>query len=93
MSSPIENWHLCIEENIVNSSFLDESIEFYSPFVYKPIQGIEDVMKYLNAANVVINNEHFKNNPSCISGCLNEEVNAPRSYDLSQDKDCYIVDL
>jgi len=59
MSSPIENWHLCIEENIVNSSFLDESLEFYSPFVYKPIQGIEDVMKYLNAANVVINNEHF----------------------------------
>ena len=60
MNSAIENWHLCIEENIVDSSFMDEGIEFYSPFVYKPIQGTADVMKYLNAANVVINNEHFK---------------------------------
>ena len=60
MNSAIENWHLCIEKNIVDSSFMDEGIEFYSPFVYKPIQGTTDVMKYLNAANVVINNEHFK---------------------------------
>lgn len=59
MNSAIENWHLCIEKNIVDSSFLDEGIEFYSPFVYKPIQGVEDVMKYLNAASVTINNEHF----------------------------------
>ena len=60
MNSAIENWHLCIEKSIVDSSFMDEGIEFYSPFVYKPIQGTTDVMKYLNAANVVINNEHFK---------------------------------
>ena len=60
MNSAIENWHLCIEKNIVDSSFMDEGIEFYSPFVYKPIQGTTDVMKYLNAANVVINNEHVK---------------------------------
>jgi len=59
MSSAIENWHLCIEKNLVDSSFMDEEIKFYSPFVYKPIQGTENVMKYLNAANVVINNEHF----------------------------------
>ena len=59
MNSAIENWHLCIEKNIVDSSFMDEAIEFYSPFVYKPIQGVEDVMKYLNAASVTINNEHF----------------------------------
>ena len=59
MNSAIENWHLCIEKNIVDSSFMDEGIEFYSPFVYKPIQGVEDVMKYLNAASVTINNEHF----------------------------------
>jgi len=60
MSSAIENWHLCIEKNIVDASFLDQDIEFYSPFVYKPIQGIENVMNYLNAANQVINNRHFK---------------------------------
>ena len=60
MSSAIENWHLCIEKNIVDASFMDHEIEFYSPFVYKPIQGIENVMKYLNAANQVINNDHFK---------------------------------
>ena len=60
MSSAIENWHLCIEKNIVDASFMDQEIEFYSPFVYKPIQGIENVMKYLNAANQVINNDHFK---------------------------------
>ena len=60
MSSAIENWHLCIEKNIVDASFMDLEIEFYSPFVYKPIQGIENVMKYLNAANQVINNDHFK---------------------------------
>jgi len=59
MNSAIENWHLCIEKNIVDSSFMDEAIEFYSPFVYKPIQGVEDVMKYLNAASVTINNEYF----------------------------------
>jgi hypothetical protein len=59
MNSAIENWHLCIEKNIVDSSFMDEAIEFYSPFVYKPIQGVEDVMKYLTAASVTINNEHF----------------------------------
>ena len=59
MNSAIENWHLCIERNIVDSSFMDEEIEFYSPFVYRPIQGTEEVTKYLNAANVVINNEHF----------------------------------
>ena len=60
MSSAIENWHLCIEKNIVDASFMDQGIEFYSPFVYKPIQGIENVMNYLNAANQVINNKHFK---------------------------------
>ena len=59
MNSAIENWHLCIEENRVDSSFMDEGIEFYSPFVYKPIQGVEDVTKYLNAASVTINNEYF----------------------------------
>ena len=60
MSSAIENWHLCIEKNTVDASFMDQDIEFYSPFVYKPIQGIENVMNYLNAANQVINNKHFK---------------------------------
>ena len=60
MSSAIENWHLCIEKKNVDASFMDQGIEFYSPFVYKPIQGIDNVMNYLNAANEVINNEHFK---------------------------------
>ena len=60
MASAIENWHLCMEKNIVDASFMDQDIEITSPFVYRSIQGIENVMNYLNAANQVINNKHFK---------------------------------
>ena len=58
--SAIEKWHLCINEKIVESDALDESIMFYSPFVFKPIEGIEKVTQYLNAANSVIANDDFK---------------------------------
>jgi len=58
--SAIEKWHLCINEKIVDSDALDESIMFYSPFVFKPIEGIEKVTQYLNAANSVIANDDFK---------------------------------
>lgn len=47
--------------------------------------NIEDFLKEF------INNEFYKN-PHYLSGLVNEEVNPPRSYDITQDKDCYIVE-
>lgn len=37
-------------------------------------------------------NKEFKENPHYLSGLVNEEENTPRSYDVTQDKDCYIVE-
>ena len=56
----IERWHDCINNKLVDTNALDESIAFYSPFVYKPIIGIVEVTKYLNAANIIIANDAFK---------------------------------
>jgi len=37
-------------------------------------------------------NKEFKENPHYLGGLVNEEKNPPRSYDITQDKDCYIVE-
>lgn len=37
-------------------------------------------------------NKEFKGNPHYLGGLVNEEKNPPRSYDITQDKDCYIVE-
>jgi len=36
-------------------------------------------------------NKDFKENPHCLGGFVNDEENAPRCYDNTQDKDCHIV--
>ena len=56
----IDKWHDCINKKFVDPDALDNSIAFFSPFVFKPILGIEEVTKYLNAANIVIANDQFK---------------------------------
>ena len=60
MTDFLEQWYLGIKERTVDNSLMVESVEFFSPIVYKPIVGVEMVTKYLRAANQVLNNSHFR---------------------------------
>ena len=60
MTNFLSRWHKSIEEKIVDSTMMDDEVEFRSPLVYKPIIGIEMVTKYLIAANDVLNTPNFR---------------------------------
>ena len=54
MTNFLSSWHKSIEDKIVDSTMMDDEVEFRSPLVYKPIIGVEMVTKYLVAANDVL---------------------------------------
>ena len=60
MTNFLSLWHKSIEDKIVDSTMMDDEVEFRSPLVYKPIIGIEMVTKYLIAANDVLNTSNFR---------------------------------
>ena len=60
MANFLSRWHQSIEDKIVDSTIMDDEVEFLSPLVYKPIIGVEMVTKYLVAANDVLNNSNFR---------------------------------
>ena len=60
MTNFLSRWHKSIEDKIVESTMMDDEVEFRSPLVYKPIFGVEMVTKYLVAANDVLNNPNFR---------------------------------
>ena len=60
MTNFLIRWHKSIEDKIVDSTMMDDEVEFRSPLVYKPIFGVEMVTKYLVAANDVLNNPNFR---------------------------------
>ena len=60
MTNFLSLWHKSIEEKIVDSTMMDDEVEFRSPLVYKPIIGVEMVTKYLIAANDVLNTPNFR---------------------------------
>jgi hypothetical protein len=60
MTNFLSRWHKSIEDKIVDSTMMDDEVEFRSPLVYKPIIGIEMVTKYLIAANDVLNTPNFR---------------------------------
>ena len=60
MTNFLSRWHKSIEDKIVDSTMMDDEVEFRSPLVYKPIIGVEMVTKYLIAANDVLNTPNFR---------------------------------
>jgi hypothetical protein len=60
MTNFLSLWHKSIEDKIVDSTMMDDEVEFRSPLVYKPIIGVEMVTKYLIAANDVLNTPNFR---------------------------------
>lgn len=64
----------------------DKEISTLINTINHTFKNIEEFLKEF------INNE-FKEKPHHLGGLVNEEVNPPRSYDITQDKDCYIVEF
>ena len=60
MTNFLSRWHKSIEDKIIDSTMMDDGVEFRSPLVYKPIIGVEMVTKYLIAANDVLNTPNFR---------------------------------
>jgi len=60
MTNFLSRWHKSIEDKIIDSTIMDDEVEFRSPLVYKPIIGVEMVTKYLIAANDVLNTPNFR---------------------------------
>jgi len=60
MTNFLSRWHKSIEDKIIDSTMMDDEVEFRSPLVYKPIIGVEMVTKYLIAANDVLNTPNFR---------------------------------
>lgn len=62
MSTPLQTWHRVIAEK--NSALLDEIVAadavFHSPVVFTPQEGKAITVKYLAAANKVLNNGSFR---------------------------------
>lgn len=57
------------------------------------IKNINNSFKDIEEFLIEFINKDFKENPNRLGGFVNDEENNPRSYDITQDKDCYIVEF